>query len=94
MGNHRFPGDHKGLRDRRGHLLAQPESVELVEPVGAPALCDACGATPDDPECLCKNCDPATTDEPVTDTAQLDDDGAPPAEVPADPETDKTTSEK
>jgi hypothetical protein len=43
MSKHRFIGDHKGERDRRGNLL----------PTVAPILCAKCRATPDDPECLC-----------------------------------------
>lgn len=43
--SHRFIGDTKGERDRCGHLL---EAVALPA-----ALCKVCGATPDDPECLC-----------------------------------------
>lgn len=41
--DHRFIGDGDGLRDRRGFLL----------PVAPTTLCARCGATPDDPECLC-----------------------------------------
>lgn len=52
MGKHRFIGDVAGNRDHRGQWIGPGDEV-LPEPVGAPALCDACGATPDDPECLC-----------------------------------------
>lgn len=47
MGKHRFIGDTDGSRDHRGNLIAQPASV----------LCAVCGATPDDPECICAQAD-------------------------------------
>jgi hypothetical protein len=53
MSKHRFIGDLAGNRDHRGHWIG-PGEAPSIEPVGAPALCDVCGATPEDPECLCK----------------------------------------